>query len=280
MTRFAVTIVVSPGNPHWQAFSDVAETVCVALNRLGHDCVLTHELNIPGRRHIFFGAGGAQRQLIANDAILYNMEPIHPESTHVNDGLLDLLRTHQVWDYSSSNITALKELGIHGVQHVPIGHVAELERIPVVSEEDIDVLFVGGANHRRMLPITALQILGVNAQTHFGVYGPERDLLYARAKIVLNLHSFRGQAFEIVRVSYLLANSRFVVSETADAAEVAGLEESVAFSGYNRLVDTCMHYLAEPTERVRRAEAGRAIMGARSAVEYVRGALDAELPPH
>ncbi|MFQ6396934.1 hypothetical protein ACLMAJ_26175 [Nocardia sp. KC 131] len=278
MTEYAVTIMVAPGNPHWQAFSEVAETVCVALNMLGHDCVLTHEVNIPGRRHIFFGARGPHRHLIPDDSILYNMEPIHPEAWQVDDGVLDLLRTHLTWDYSTSNITALKEHGIRGVQHVPVGHVDELERIPVVEEEDIDVLFIGGANHRRMLPITALRILGVNAQTHFGVYGPERDLLYARAKIVLNLHAFQGQAFEIVRVSYLLANGRFVVSETADAAETAGLESSVAFSGYNRLVDTCMHYLEEPTERARRARAGRAIMRARPAVEYVRRALDAQLP--
>ena len=35
----------------------------------------------------------------------------------------------------------------------------------------------------------------------------------ARSKIVLNLHQYDAQVFEIVRVSYLLANRRAVVSE-------------------------------------------------------------------
>ncbi|MGO4649282.1 hypothetical protein AB4305_30730 [Nocardia sp. 2YAB30] len=277
MTKFAVTIVTLPGNPHWQAFREVAETVYIALRRLGHDCVLTQEVDIPGRKHIIFGAGPSQDRTIASDTILYNLEPIHPESTTVDDNLLALFRAYQVWDYSLSNIAALKRHGIQNVRYVPIGHVPELERIPVAAEQDIDVLFVGGINHRRMMPITALQILGVNAQTYFNVYGLERDLLYARAKIVLNLHSFAAQPFEIVRVSYLLANGCFVVSENADATETTGLESAVAFTDYSRIVDTCMRYLAEPAERARRAQAGRAVMRARSAVEYLRRIGDADI---
>ncbi len=270
MTKFAVTMVATPGNPHWRAFSEVAESVCIALRTLGHDCVMTHELDIPGRTHILFGAGPRQRAAISADAILYNMEPIHPEAITVDQGLLEMFHFHQVWDYSLVNVEVLRRLGVPRVRHVPVGHVPELERIPALPDEDIDVLFIGGCNHRRMMPLAALQILGVNAQTYFGVYGPERDLLYARAKIVLNLHSFSGQAFEVVRVSYLLMNGRFVVSETAAAVDTEGFERSVAFADYGRIVETCMHYLENPAERAVRARAGRAIMRARPTAGTLR----------
>ena len=47
----------------------------------------------------------------------------------------------------------------------------------------------------------------------FNAYGGKRDALIARAKVVLNIHYYAAQVFEIVRVSYLLANSKAVVTE-------------------------------------------------------------------
>jgi hypothetical protein len=61
------------------------------------------------------------------------------------------------------------------------------------------------------------------------VYGQARDALVARARIQLNVHYYEAKVFEVVRVSYLLANGRFVVSETgADAEEEASFGPGVA----------------------------------------------------
>ena len=47
---------------------------------------------------------------------------------------------------------------------------------------------------------------GANVIPVFGLYGPPRDALIARSKIILNMHLYDAKVFEIVRVSYLLAN--------------------------------------------------------------------------
>ncbi|MEU4313316.1 hypothetical protein [Nocardia sp. NPDC024068] len=274
--RFAVTIAPPPSYQHREAFREVAETVDIALRRLGHDSVLTDELRVPGRRPIVFGSNtlswwGLE---VPDDAVLFNLEQIAPESEWVTEELLSLFRRHIVWDYSLRNIAALRELGVPDVRHVPIGHVPELERIPPAVERDIDVLVVGSLNERRLAPIERLRGLGVNAQAHFGLYGPARDALYARAEIILNTHYYDTKIFEIVRVSYLLANGLFVVSEDcADAEEAAPFAPAVAFTGYDRVVETCLHYLDSPAERAARIEAGREIMRDRPATGYLAAAV-------
>jgi hypothetical protein len=91
----------------------------------------------------------------------------------------------------------------------------------------------------------------------FNRYGEERDALIARAKIVLNLHYFDAQVFEIVRVSYLLANRKCVVSETGrDTALEGPLREGIAFAPYDSLAQTCVRLLQDEAARRRLAEAG------------------------
>ncbi|WP_280437665.1 glycosyltransferase family protein [Nocardia carnea] len=177
-------------------------------------------------------------------------------------------------DYCARNTAALRDLGVRHARHVPIGHVPELERIPAAAEQDIDVLVVGSLNERRMAPIDELRRLGLNAQAHFGVYGSARDALYARAKIVVNTHFYDTKIFEIVRVSYLLANGVFVISEhCADTEEADRYADAVVFTDYDDIVTTCLHYLAEPEQRAARAEAGRAVMRARPAIDYLAPAV-------
>ena len=53
-----------------------------------------------------------------------------------------------------------------------------------------------------------------------GVRGAERDALIARARLVLNLHFYPTAIFELVRVSYLLANGKAVVAECGPETEI------------------------------------------------------------
>ncbi|MEU1523347.1 hypothetical protein ABZ413_14225 [Nocardia rhamnosiphila] len=102
-----------------------------------------------------------------------------------------------------------------------------------------------------------------------------RDALYARSKIVLDTHYYDAGVFEIVRVSYLLANGIFVVSENgADIEESSPFAPAVAFDDYEK----CLRYLSRPTERAARIEVGRAIMRSRSATEYIAAAVAALRP--
>lgn len=274
--RFVVTIAPPLSYPHREAFREVAETVHLALLRLGHVSTLSDDLGIRNRRHIVFGSNTLSwwDLEVPDDAILYNLEQIVPGSKWAREDLLSLLRRHTVWDYSLHNVKALEAQGARNVRHVPIGAVPELNRIPVAGRQDIDILLVGGLNDRRRWPIEQLRDTGLNVHALTDIYGPARDKLYARAKIVLNIH-YDLRVFEIVRVSYLLANGIFVVSEDCvNQDETAEFSDAVVFADYDRIVETCLRYLADPEARAARAAAGSEIMRRRPAVKYLRDAVN------
>jgi hypothetical protein len=140
-------------------------------------------------------------------------------------------------------------MSVHA-RHVPIGNAPELARIARSPRPDIDVVFCGSLTERRVAILQSLREHGVNVESVCGVYGTERDALLARAKIALNLHAFESKVFEIVRVSYLLANQLFVVSEPGLGEPVErALASGVAFADYDDLVERCVHYLAAEQER-------------------------------
>jgi hypothetical protein len=272
LSQFAVTIATQPGFVHSEAFREVAESVHHGLRALGHDSVLSDRTDLPGRRHIVFGSNliSAKNCRLPKDSILYNLEQIYDDSPWLTKDLIALFRRHTVWDYSLANIDALASYGITA-HHVPIGYVPELTRIPPAPYRDIDVLFVGSIVERRLAVLQALHERGANVIPAFGVYGAERDELIARAKIVLNVHMYEAKVFEVVRVSYLLANRCFVVSETgADAGIENAFAGGVAFADYDRLVDTCLAYLRDPVGRRQVASRGFAIMSSLGEADALR----------
>ena len=263
--RLSVAVVSPPGYPHSAAFAEVAETIRHGLTTLGHDALVSRDLAAADRRHIVLGAHlapGAGIQLPPG-SIIYNLEQVDDQSRWMTGALLDLYRRHPLWDYSATNIERLVALGVPRPTHVPIGYVPSLTRI-APAEPDIDVLFYGSLNERRKRVIDRLRAAGVRVEAVFGVYGGERDALIARAKLVLNVHYYEAKVFEVVRVSYLLANGRAVVSERgSDPAEEAGFASAVAFADHDQLVDTCLALLQQPAERQRLGEAGLGLMRAR-----------------
>lgn len=273
--RYAVSIVAPPGYLHSAAFQETAESIHHGLRALGHDSILTGETHIPGRRHVLLGANLLPhvKPALAADAILYNLEQVEEGSEWMSPAMLQLFRQHTTWDYSTRNIAQLRSAGVPGVIHVPIGYVPQLTRI-VAEPETIDVLFIGSMNARRYHVLQQLKAAGIDVQAHFGLYGAARDALIGRARILLNLHFHEAKVFEIVRVSYLLANRRFVVSETGHATEdETPFANAVAFAAYEDLVETCRHYLARPDERTRIAAAGFDVMRARPMEVFLREAL-------
>jgi hypothetical protein len=280
--KFAVAIVSLPGYPHSAAFDEVALTLEQGLIRLGHEAVVTRSLDdtaLPGRQWIVLGAHLASRaQLrIPPGAILYNLEQIDAASAWLTPALLELYRRHRLWDYSASNADRLVARGLARPQVVPLGYVPALQRLPAAPlTEDIDVLFYGSLNPRRQQVLDSLRAAGVRVEALFGVYGAARDAVIARAKIVINIHYYEAKVFEVVRVSYLLANRKVVVSERgADRAEEAAFESAVAFADYEALVPTCLSLLRDPAARAERAAAGFEAIAARPEERFLAPALAA-----
>jgi hypothetical protein len=273
--RFAVSIISPPSYPHSEATREIAESIHYGLLAIGCDSILTSRTDCAHRRHIILCANLLPQYPlpIAPDSILYNLDQVSPESPWFSPELLKLFGQYQVWDYSQRNIAELARAGVRGVRHLPIGYVPQLTRIHS-TEEDIDVLFYGCINERRLRVLTALRDRGLKTAVVFGVYGAQRDHFIARSRIALNIHFYEAKVFEAVRVSYLLANRRFVVSERgSEAAEDAAFSQGVVFADYDGLVNACVTYLARPEERQRVADMGFETMVRRDIRDYLNQAI-------
>ncbi len=274
MTRYSIWVVSPPNYIHSQAFDEVAQGFNAAFRALGLECEIVREPSRLGDVTIVLGGNLLSAVPVPQGKrlILFNLEQITPGSPWLTDAYLALLRRYPVWDYSEGNIAELARMNIKAA-HCGIGYVPELTRIaPAV--EDIDVLFVGSVNDRRLTVLKQLATAGVNVEARFNVYGAERDAFLARSKIMLNVHYYESRLFEIVRVSYLLANRKCVVSETgADRAIEQQFEPGIAFAPYEKLAETCIGLLKDAAARGATAEAGLARIKSMPQTEYLRQAL-------
>ncbi len=253
--KAAVTIVGPPGYPHSSAFNEIARTVYYGLNsrtkKIGMNSYIEDGLNIIFGAHLLTRQ---QMEKLPGRSVIYNLEQVDPSSMW--GGVKPLIGRFPVWDYSQRNIEAFMAMGYgDAVFHVPIGYRPELARISPAANQDIDVLFYGSVNERRKRILEALGREGLKVKTLFGVYGEQRDAFIARAKVVLNLHFYESSIFELVRVSYLLSNSKAVVAECDERTQIdPGLEGAFVAASYDRLVHECKT-LVEDDEKRRTLEA-------------------------
>jgi len=222
-----IHIVTPPQYQHSETFRELAEGFKEGFAELGYVVPITTVLN--SDRPLVLGAHLLPE--LPTNAIIYNTEQVG--SFWFTPTYIELLRTHEVWDYSEENIDKEKRLLQIEAKYCPVGYEPVLTRIPQLPEEkqDIDVLFYGSPTPRRVPILKAIEDAGLKLQTLFGVYGAERDYYIARSKIVLNLHAYDDSPFEIVRVSYLWANRKCMVSEGAryyapDGSRILSIEES------------------------------------------------------
>jgi hypothetical protein len=275
MSRYSIWIVSPPNYLHSHAFDEVAIGLHAAFRALGLDAEVVHDSSRLGDVTIVLGCNllkGVAPPPPDRRLILFNLEQITPNSPWLTQDYLALLGRYPVWDYSQGNIAELAKMGIKA-QHCGIGYAPELTCI-APAPEDIDVLFVGSVNERRLIVLKQLAAQGINVDARFNLYGADRDAFVARAKIILNVHFYDARLFEIVRVSYLLANRKCVVSETgSDTAFENQFGSGIAFAPYAALAETCVRLLQNPAERKAVAEAGFARFSAMPQAEYLQRAL-------
>jgi hypothetical protein len=258
---FQVVLISPDGYMHAAAFAELAETVCYGLRALGLESgVEVNRLVVPGPPAVMFGANlltPEEADSLPATTIIYNLEQIGSSNAWFSPAYRSLLARCPVWDYSTRNIAALAQMGTaQPVTHVPVGYMPQLTRIQAPAEQDIDVLFYGSLNDRRAAVIQQLRGMGLNAQALFGTYGAARDSFIARAKVVLNLHYYETSIFELVRVSYLLANRKAVVAERHSGTEVdADVAAAVKLAPYEELAAACAEVVADGGQR-RALEAG------------------------
>ncbi len=268
MAKIDVCIIRPPLLVDCEALREIAESLCYALLRLGHRSTIVENRFPADTASIVLGAhllGERALEVLPASAIVYNLEQIGPDTARDNPGYLELLRQRRVWDYSERNLEAYAALGAKmDAALLPVGYVPELARIQPAPEQDIDVLFYGSLNDRRRKVLEEITGAGLNTQAAFGIYGQARDELIARAKLVLNLHFYPARLFEIVRVSYLLANRKAVVSESSElAASETDLADALRFAPPEDLPDLCVELAYDAEQRRALEQQGYATFSAR-----------------
>ena len=204
-------------------------------------------------------------------SIVLNLEQAGAGNPNFTDSYRALLKRHAVLDYSARNARALRRDGVETVRILPIGYAPTLARVTHRAQKDIDILFYGSLNERRQKVLADLERAGVSVVHRFGVYGRERDALIGRARIVLNLHYYEMAIFEVVRVSYLLANGAAVVTEgEEDDEDIAPFREGLALAPYDGLVETCRALLADERRRASLARSGLSLMLRRRQSDLLR----------
>lgn len=257
---------------------EVALSLSCALRRLGAGGkIVTTLFDLRGRTPIILLANvlkGPLIQQVPPNAIIYNLEQVSPDSRWFDRAYLSLLCSLRVWDYYEPNRLRLEELGVRDPKLCPIGYVPELTKIAPAVEEDIDVLFYGSFNQRRVDLLRALAKSGLAVIfPTMPVFGIERDQLIARSKIVINIHYFEAMVPEIVRLSYLMANKRCVVSEAAPFG-LGDLDGGVAEAPYEELVERCQQLVASPDERKAIAAKGFELFSKRDLVSILEPLIE------
>jgi hypothetical protein len=244
--KYRVCIIAPPGYIHSSCFLEVAWLLAASISELGFEC--DAKLNEPDKERVNILLGGhlltSTGSLKGIRYIPYQLEQLSSNEGAWNDNLnLLLSQATEVWDYSVENIAFLATKGI-SAKHVPVGYHRVLERIPDIQPKEADVLFYGSLGGRRKPLLDKLAASGsLKVKAIFGVYGQERDAWISRSKIVLNIHYYDVKIFEAVRISYLINNRIFVLSEESAINPYPGV--TIPMAPYDGIEDAIRMYLAD-----------------------------------
>ena len=241
--KYNICIIRPQNYIHSSAFIELAELVCYGLRDLGYTAAVNENSILNESRNIIIGChllDPASANKLPPSSIILNTEQLYNDEDYWVKKITDWTSRFETWDYSRLNLEKLLSLTHSKLGFLSIGYHRELARIKSADEQDIDVLFYGSVNDRRQKILTDLTNAGLKVQAVFGIYGPTRDALIARSKVVLNMHLYKSQIFEIVRVFYLMINAKAVVGEVGEQTSIDPCYLSgIQPAPYDDLVDWC-----------------------------------------
>lgn len=248
-TEYQICIFAKENNPHSACFIEVAKLLKYSLQSLGFACELGINKLAAERTNILLGSNILHSSTfsISDDYIIYQLEQLSENEGWYSDSMKHILKNASaVWDYSQQNIAFLTSKGINA-KYLPLGYHQTLDKIPHNVPKDINMLFYGSINERRQKILNALR-KSKNSKLHiiYGIYGNDRDALIARSKIILNIHFYQTNIFEAVRISYLLNNRCFIISEESSVYPYPGVD--LCLVPYDKIVETCLYYSEHPKE--------------------------------
>lgn len=252
--KFNICVVKPDGYLHSGAFAELAEVVGYGLQDLGHEVGINVNQYFSDATNVVIGCHLLPSEMInglPSSTIVLNTEQVYKDDTLWNEKIYACANRYKIWDYSKKNLEKLEALGVHGGRFLQIGYHEKLTRLTKPMHQDIDVLFYGAVNERRHKVLSDLKKTGLRVEAVFGMYGAARDRLIERAKVVLNMHYYESKIFEIVRVFYLMANKKAVVSEVGQETSIDECYRAgVCGVPYESLVQSCIELVKDNDKRV------------------------------
>lgn len=164
-----------------------------------------------------------------------------------------------ILDYQSENINYFNEnnqnekLKIKYLPAMQNTYFVNLFKENMVNtiEKDIDILFYGSLSPRR---IKIIEELKKKYNVYYYGYGPFNILvpLIQRSKIVLNIYNYENnKPFEYYRISFLLSNNIFFITETPSdidfeiEPQLIDYSKYLVHAEYDKLVDLIDQYMAK-----------------------------------
>lgn len=218
--KFNLVSIEPSGFQHAGAWYELAELIMHGFLRAGFECSTSINRFAPNRRNIVFGVmhvTSEMERLIPKDTLFFNTEQLITLSEEFNHQSYMNIRFlaqkgYGFIDYSAHNARVLESWGAPEVILMHLGYVPELDRLQK-AKPVYDLLFYGGRNQRRIEVLNQIRNTGVKFHYLNGVYGSDRDNFIEQSKVVLNLHLYPSEIFELVRVNYLMHNKVCVLTE-------------------------------------------------------------------
>lgn len=251
--KFNICVIQPKDYIHSMAFWELAELLLYSLIDLKQEAIIQFNKIDSSYQNIIIGfhlLDIKYSEQIPKNSILVNAEQFLG-GTPWNENILAWIRSFEVWDYSTQNIKEFERMGLTNTKYLQLGYQKELDRIQKTGTQDIDILFYGSINQRRSTILEQLKQTGAAVHTCFGIYGKDRDHLISKSKLVLNLHYYESEIFEVIRVFYLLTNAVTVIGEINPTTTVEKIyQESVIGMPYEKITQTCIKFLEDDKLRL------------------------------
>jgi hypothetical protein len=184
---------------------------------------------------------------------------------------------YQIWDYSLGNVETWNSARPRfPAYYAKTAYAPNLEKVPVNVEQDIDVLYYGNLTPDRVGSLHKIaglrqDLTGMSVMTLCNFWGTQRDEFISRAKVIVNFS--RGNIFEIVRVSYLLANKKAVICDYSAELEIEEdlLHGTLKFVKTQDIHSECQALVADDANRAIYAAQGYELFKKRDIRAVIEG---------
>jgi 2-polyprenyl-3-methyl-5-hydroxy-6-metoxy-1,4-benzoquinol methylase len=241
-----------------KVYEDLISVLKGGLEDLDHTCTVSKNNFQPNSINILIGSTifasrykNLNIQLKGLPYIVYQLEHLHDDFGLLSEWpeYFELLQNANfIWDFAPASTNYLLEKGFKNVFLLPPGFHRSIEKFQPKKDQNIDVIFIGSPHPRRAKIIKELEAQGVKIKCFQNIFQGDRDKELADSKIVLNIHAWdQINSLETVRISYLLANKNFVLSEIGDHNPYGN---GLIYAPYSDITYKCLNYLAQPKEHL------------------------------